>query len=95
MLVLANDLGHRRLGVTVSTKVGKAIVRSKVKRRFRDIFRKHRGTLPESVDVVLIARAATAQANYAQLRNDFERAAAQARRRLEQKEARPSVESGR
>ena len=34
-----NRLDHNRLGVTVSTKVGKAVVRNLVRRRLREIFR--------------------------------------------------------
>ena len=34
-----NRLGHNRLGVTVSTKLGHAVVRNRVRRRIREIFR--------------------------------------------------------
>ena len=33
-----NRLGHNRLGVTVSTKLGHAVVRNRVRRRIREIF---------------------------------------------------------
>ena len=43
-----NQLGHPRLGITASRKVGKAVVRQRLKRRIREIYRrwKDRGTLP-------------------------------------------------
>jgi ribonuclease P protein component len=80
LMVRPNPVGSRRLGVTVSSKVGNSVVRSKVKRRFREIFRHHRGLLPEQCDLVMVARASAAEASYQELRGHFERAAAQARR---------------
>lgn len=55
VLALPNDFGSPRLGVTVSTRVGKAIVRNRVKRWVREAFRAVAGTLP-ALDVVVIAR---------------------------------------
>lgn len=48
--------GQRRLGVTASRKVGGAVVRNRVKRRIREVFRLHRELLPDASDVVVIAR---------------------------------------
>jgi ribonuclease P protein component len=50
-----------RLGVTASRKVGSAVVRNRVKRRVRDAFRRQRGLLPASTDVVVIARPSAAE----------------------------------
>jgi len=49
-----NDLGHPRLGITASRKVGNAVVRNRLKRRTREIFRRWPGRhdLP-AVDVVV------------------------------------------
>lgn len=82
LLVLPNSRGYRRLGVTVSSKVGNAVVRARVKRWFREIFRKRRALLPPSVDVVLIARASAKDAGLTRLTADYEQAAQQARRRI-------------
>ncbi len=76
LLALPTSLGWRRLGLTVSRKVGHAVCRAQVKRRLRDIFRKERGRLPPSVDVVIIARRPAAEASRAALLREFERAAA-------------------
>ena len=95
LLVLPNTLGHRRLGVTVSSKVGNSVVRSKIKRWLREIFRKRRALLPPSVDVVLIARTGAATASLQALGRDFEKAAEQARRRAQGRSGpAPVVEKG-
>ncbi len=52
-----NGRSHTRLGITVSRKVGKAVVRNRVKRLVREAFRRNRGALPTGLDLVLVARA--------------------------------------
>lgn len=75
VVVRPNGLGHRRLGVAVSSRVGGAVVRNRVKRRFRELFRRRRALLPESVDVVLIGRPGAARSGFEALGGQFERAA--------------------
>jgi ribonuclease P protein component len=48
--------GGPRLGLTVSRKVGNAVVRNRVKRRIREWFRRERGCFGGAWDVVVIAR---------------------------------------
>ena len=48
--------GPPRLGTTVSRKVGNAVIRNRVKRAVREWFRQHRSQLPQSSDIVVIAR---------------------------------------
>ena len=53
-----DDAARSRLGVTVSRRIGNAVVRNRVKRRVREIFRKNmRAMLPAHTAVVVIARA--------------------------------------
>jgi ribonuclease P protein component len=51
-----NDLGHPRLGVSVSRKVGGAIVRNRWKRMLREAFRLSRAELPTGVDLVIVPK---------------------------------------
>ena len=48
----------RRLGVTVSRRVGNAVIRNRVKRGIREWFRRARERLPEGSDTIVIARTA-------------------------------------
>jgi ribonuclease P protein component len=81
-MVSPSPEGRRRLGVTVSSRVGNSVIRSKVKRRFREIFRHRRSLLPDRCDVVMVARAGADQVSYQELEKLFEAAAQKARRKL-------------
>lgn len=59
-----------RLGLTVSSKVGNAVVRARVKRQLREAFRAQRASCPP-VDLVVIARPEAAEASGPELRQAF------------------------
>jgi ribonuclease P protein component len=71
-LVLRNQAGVTRLGLTVSSKVGNAVVRNRIRRRLRELFRKRRHELPQGLDLVLIARGSAAQADFRQLSRAYD-----------------------
>jgi ribonuclease P protein component len=54
-----------KLGLAVSRKVGKAVVRNRVKRYLREYFRTHRQEFAAPFEVVLVARPPSAHLDYA------------------------------
>jgi len=66
-----NRQGRSQLGITVSTKVGKAVVRNRVRRRLREIYRLHEGSIQRGFDLVVVARVKSPYATYKQLERDF------------------------
>jgi ribonuclease P protein component len=59
ILYTRNGLGKLRLGVTVSKRVGRAVVRNRLKRLVREHFRQHKGLFSDSYDVNVIAKGGT------------------------------------
>jgi ribonuclease P protein component len=57
----------RRIGFSVSKRVGKATIRNRVKRRLREAVRSQLATVPNGYDLVFIARPPSAGAPYKQL----------------------------
>jgi ribonuclease P protein component len=71
LFIRTNNIGHSRLGLTVSRKVGCAVIRNRVKRLFREIFRKSFGEIPNQLDIVVNAKASCVGAGYCELRAEF------------------------
>ena len=62
-----NSLGVNRLGYTVSTKLGHAVVRNRVRRRLREIYRLNSPALKNGFDIVVVARSRCVNARYAKM----------------------------
>jgi len=60
-----------KFGITVSRRVGNAVVRNRVKRRLREIIRHRRSTVMGSWRIVVIARPRASTASYQLLEKDF------------------------
>lgn len=56
LYALKNRRDHNRLGLTVSTKLGGAVVRNRCKRLLREAYRLHEHEIRPGYDFVLVAR---------------------------------------
>ena len=62
-----NKLGKNRLGLTVGTKVGNAVIRNRTRRRIREAYRLHEDGFQVGYDIVVVARVRAAHARYREL----------------------------
>jgi ribonuclease P protein component len=67
LCALANDLPYSRFGFAVSSRIGNAVVRNRIKRRLREIMRLRMATIRPGCDIILIARKPIRSAEYHQL----------------------------
>ena len=65
-----NRLGTNRAGFTVSKKLGKAVVRNRIRRRMREIIRLNQNKLEQGYDLILVARTRAVEAEYSRLETD-------------------------
>lgn len=69
-----NQLGHPRIGITASRKVGPSVVRHRIKRRIKEIYRRwnERGNLP-ALDLVVHLKPEARGSDFDTLRADLMR----------------------
>ena len=66
-----NRRAENRVGYTVSTKLGHAVVRNRVRRRLREIYRLNSPRLRQGFDLVVVARGRAVGAPYRALEAAF------------------------
>lgn len=90
VFLLATDAGHpARLGLTVTRKIGNAVIRNRCKRLLREAVRKHWKLLPDGIDMVLHARRGLVGAQAGDVEEELARTLPRVVRRL----ARPARRS--
>lgn len=67
LFVVRNEFHTIRVGITVSGRVGTAVVRNRVRRRLREALRARLDQLPQSSDILISARPASARATWPEL----------------------------
>ena len=60
-----------RLGITVSTKVGGAVVRNRVKRKIKEAYRLNETKIKQGHDIVIVARTRAISAHFKIIEKDL------------------------
>jgi ribonuclease P protein component len=71
VFIARNGLGRSRLGITVSRKVGGAVVRNRFKRFVREVFRLYKGFFPAGCDIMVSARKSADDLDFRKVREEL------------------------
>ena len=71
LYILENGRPYHRLGITVSRKIGSAVVRNRIKRHLREIFRANKRAISPPCDLIVNAKRAAARAYNQQFQEDI------------------------
>ena len=71
MYVLPNNKEENRLGISVSKKVGNSVVRHRITRLIREVYRLREDTFNSGLDVVVIARVSAKGISYHQVESSL------------------------
>jgi len=58
-------MGHARIGITITRKIGNAVVRNRIKRIVREFFRSHPLRREKGIDINVIAKKPAARVHSA------------------------------
>ena len=66
-----NRTGKNRIGITAGKKLGKAVVRNRVRRRLREVYRLNEDKFQPGWDIVVVARSRCITADFDKLTNAY------------------------
>jgi ribonuclease P protein component len=66
-----NRTGHNRVGITVSKKLGHAVVRNRTRRRLREVYRLNEHLFSPGWDIVVVARTRSVAADFGKLTHAY------------------------
>ena len=64
-----NKNENLRLGITVTKKVGKAVVRNRIRRRIKEVFNEFSDKIPPCYDIIIVSRAKAAECDYSEIKS--------------------------
>lgn len=71
MFILKNNLGINKVGFSVSKKVGKSVIRNRVKRRLKENYRLSHSKLKIGYNIIFLSRVRANEADYNTLSNSM------------------------
>ena len=66
-----NRTGTNRVGITTGKKLGKAVVRNRVRRRLREVYRLNEARFSPGWDIVVVARSRCIHADFGKLTHAY------------------------
>ena len=66
-----NRLDTNRVGITVSKKLGHAVVRNRIRRRLREVYRLNEHRFQPGWDIVVVARSRAVDASFQRLTKSY------------------------
>lgn len=66
-----NDLPYSRVGFSISKKVGKAVVRNKIKRQLRELYRLNRNKIKPGYDFIFVVKSNVSEISFTTLESAF------------------------
>lgn len=66
-----NRTGSNRVGITVGKKLGHAVVRNRVRRRLREVYRLNEELFLPGYDIVVVARTKSVDAKFSDLTRSY------------------------
>ena len=71
LYVKRNGLAHSRMGFSINKKVGKAVVRNKIKRRLRVLYGEVFSNLPIGYDLVVVVKNNVPDMTFGEMKSSF------------------------
>ncbi len=71
LIYLSNNLPFSRMAVIASKKIGNAVVRNRIKRRFRALFRTNKNWIQGSYDLVFITEKSIGKFVWSEIQKEF------------------------
>ncbi|MCK4847176.1 MAG: ribonuclease P protein component [Deltaproteobacteria bacterium] len=68
---ILNDKGLRRIGLSVSRRVGNSPKRARTKRLLREFFRQNKEVFPESSDILVVVKSGRTLKNYESVKTEI------------------------
>jgi ribonuclease P protein component len=72
LYVFPNSLEHSRFGFSVNRRLGRAVVRNRIKRRMREAARRWKDEIKDGWDLVFVARSPISEATFHSIKHAME-----------------------
>ena len=69
--ILPNSQPQSRIGITATRRTGNSVVRNRLRRRVRELYRRNKSRVPPGIDIVINVKDGLARAGYDEIEKDF------------------------